>query len=70
MILAFIVFCAVCAFVGLGGSVENARGQGDGDAGTMGLAVAVNLSQNGQALQEACIGVATEKFPADWAPYL
>lgn len=50
--------------------MENARGQGNGDAGTMGLAVAVNLSQNGQALQEACIGVATEKFPADWAPYL
>lgn len=53
--------------MGLGGSLENERGQGGGDAGTMGLVMAANLSQNELVLQEAYMGVVTDKFPTDWA---
>lgn len=40
--------------------MENKRGQGGGDMGPVGSTVAVNLNQEGLALQEACMGVVTE----------
>lgn len=39
---------------------------GGGGAGTVGLAMAANLSRNGPALQDAYVRVVTEKSPTDW----